>query len=152
MCWGTYALKLLVGQQEGYPTCKNLVVGCWHGYLSGTRCRLAYGPGDATATHCLSVLPFWHLLTRVVPDKGPWNVCLCVCMCVCGCVNWCMFSLQAAVLDGDLRPAWLILGPGCAWRLWSRGTWLRLQLSAAHPVRSSCQSDWWAAGDSCRAT
>jgi len=30
-----------------------LVVGCWHGYLSGARCRLAYGPADATATHCL---------------------------------------------------------------------------------------------------
>jgi len=29
------------------------VVGYWHGYLSGARCRLAYGPADATATHCL---------------------------------------------------------------------------------------------------
>ena len=29
------------------------VVGCWHGYLSGARCRLAYSPADATATHCL---------------------------------------------------------------------------------------------------
>ena len=29
------------------------VVGCWHGYLSGTICRLAYGPVDATATDCL---------------------------------------------------------------------------------------------------
>ena len=29
------------------------VVGCWHGYLSGARCRLACGPADATATHCL---------------------------------------------------------------------------------------------------
>ena len=29
------------------------VVGCWHGYLSGARCRLAYGPADATATYCL---------------------------------------------------------------------------------------------------
>jgi len=29
------------------------VVGCWCGYLSGTRCRLAYGPADATATHFL---------------------------------------------------------------------------------------------------
>jgi len=26
---------------------------CWCGYLSGARCRLAYGPADATATHCL---------------------------------------------------------------------------------------------------
>jgi len=29
------------------------VVGYWRGYLSGARCRLAYGPADATATHCL---------------------------------------------------------------------------------------------------
>ena len=32
---------------------KNWVVGCWCGYLSGVRCRLAYGPANATATHCL---------------------------------------------------------------------------------------------------
>ena len=47
------ALTLLVGLQEGHPACKNWVVGCWCGYLSGARCRLAYGPADATATHCL---------------------------------------------------------------------------------------------------
>ena len=47
------ALTLLVGRQEGHPACKNWVVGCWHGYLSGARCRRAYGPADATATHCL---------------------------------------------------------------------------------------------------
>jgi len=29
------------------------VVGCWRGCLSAVRCRLAYGPADATATHCL---------------------------------------------------------------------------------------------------
>ena len=28
------------------------------------------------------VLPFWYRLTRVVPDKGPLNVCVCVCVCV----------------------------------------------------------------------
>jgi len=44
------ALTLLVGRQEGHPACKNWVVGCWHGYLSGARCRLAYDPADATAT------------------------------------------------------------------------------------------------------
>ena len=37
--------------------CKNWVVGCWCGYLYGARCRRAYGPGDATATHCLSGSP-----------------------------------------------------------------------------------------------
>ena len=44
--------------------------------LSGARCRLAYGPADATVTHCHChslVLPFLYLLTRVVPDKGPLN-------------------------------------------------------------------------------
>ena len=51
------ALTLLVGQQEGHPACKkNQVVGCWRSYLSGARCRLAYGPADATATHCLLLL------------------------------------------------------------------------------------------------
>jgi len=48
------ALTLLVGRQEGHPACKKTrVVGCWHGYLSGARCRLAYGPADATAARCL---------------------------------------------------------------------------------------------------
>jgi len=47
------ALTLLVGRQEGHTACKNRVVGYWHGYLPGARCRLAYGPADATATHCL---------------------------------------------------------------------------------------------------
>jgi len=42
---------LLVGQQEGHLACKKLsgVVLAW---LSA-RCRLAYGPAAATATHCL---------------------------------------------------------------------------------------------------
>ena len=46
------ALTLLVGQQEGHPACKKNLSGgvlAW----SGARCRLAYGPADATATHCL---------------------------------------------------------------------------------------------------
>ena len=47
------ALMLLVGRQEGHPDCKKLSGEVWRGYLSGARCRLAYGPADATATHCL---------------------------------------------------------------------------------------------------
>jgi len=50
------ALTLLVGRQEGHPACKTLSGGCWRGYLSGARCRLAYGPADATATQ-LSLAP-----------------------------------------------------------------------------------------------
>ena len=41
------------GRQEEHLACKNWVAGCWHGYLSEARCRLIYGPADATATHCL---------------------------------------------------------------------------------------------------
>jgi len=44
-CW--------LGGRKGIQPIKNWVVGYWHGYLSGARCRLAYGPADATATHCL---------------------------------------------------------------------------------------------------
>ena len=54
LCGCFSALTLLVGRQEGHPACKkNWVVRCWRGYLSGARCRLAYGPADATATRCL---------------------------------------------------------------------------------------------------
>jgi len=51
------ALTLLVGRQEGHSVefrpVKNWVLGCWRGYPSGARCRFAYGPADATATHYL---------------------------------------------------------------------------------------------------
>ena len=78
-CW--------LGSRKGIRPIKNWVVGCWHGYLSGARCRLAYCPADTTATHCLLLqwnpdwfLPFWYWLTRVVPEKGPLNGCVCVCV------------------------------------------------------------------------
>ena len=45
------ASTLLVGRQEGHPACKNRVVGCCRGFLSGPRCSMAHV--DATfATHC----------------------------------------------------------------------------------------------------
>ena len=44
-CW--------LGGRKGIRPVKNWVVGRWRGYLSGVRRRLAYGPADATATHCL---------------------------------------------------------------------------------------------------
>ena len=47
------ALTLLVWRQKGHPACKKQSGGYWRGYLSGARCRLAYSPADATATHCL---------------------------------------------------------------------------------------------------
>ena len=47
------ALTLLFGRQEGHPACKKTEWWGAGGYLSGARCRLAYGPADATAAHCL---------------------------------------------------------------------------------------------------
>ena len=65
LCWSTLTFfcrwllpsvhwRCRLGGRKGIRPIKNWVVGCWHGYLSGARCRLAYGPADATATHfCL---------------------------------------------------------------------------------------------------
>ena len=55
-CW--------LGDRKGIRPVKSQVVECWHGYLSGARCRLAYGPEDATATHCLLLQknPDWFYL------------------------------------------------------------------------------------------
>jgi len=46
------ALTLLVGRQEGHLACKKLS-GVMLAWLSAMRCRLAYSPADATATHYL---------------------------------------------------------------------------------------------------
>jgi len=58
------ALTLLVGHQEEHPACKNWLMGCWCGYLSGVMCRLfAYGLADATA-----ISKLYHLLPYLNPD------------------------------------------------------------------------------------
>jgi len=89
------ALMLLVGRQEGPPACKNWMVGCWHSYVSGSRCRFAYGPADATATLTISccsksrlVLPSWCQLTQVVPDKIQEGCKTVVCVRVCVWFLW----------------------------------------------------------------
>jgi len=46
------ALTLLVGWQEVHQARKKLSGGLL-AWLSGVRCRLAYGSADASATHCL---------------------------------------------------------------------------------------------------
>jgi len=73
------ALTLLVGRQEGHPACKNRVVGCWHGYLSGASCRLAYGQADATATLTVSCfskiqISFTFLVPADPGSPGQWAV------------------------------------------------------------------------------
>ena len=63
-CW--------LGGRKGIRPVKNWVVRCWRGCLSGARCRLAYAQ--------LMPLPLtvWYQPTRVVLEKGPLNVCVCV--------------------------------------------------------------------------
>jgi len=72
------ALILLVGHQEEHPACKNWVMRCRCGYLSGVRCRLfAYGQlmplpsrNSSPLTYFKStlVLPFWYRLTQVLEE------------------------------------------------------------------------------------
>ena len=59
------------------------MVGWWRGYLSGARCRLAYGPTGAAATHCLLLQynrDWFYLSGTGSKEKGPLNVCVCVCV------------------------------------------------------------------------
>jgi len=44
-CW--------LGGRKVIRPVKNWVIGFWCGYLSGAKCRLAYGPANTTSTHCL---------------------------------------------------------------------------------------------------
>ena len=84
--WSAFsALTLLVGQQEGHPACKKLSdeVLAWLSVWSDV--QICMWPSWC---HCHSlslasvksrlVLTFWYRLTRVVPDKGPLNGCVCV--------------------------------------------------------------------------
>jgi len=90
---------LLVRQQEGHPACKKLS-GWMLAWLP--RCRLAYGPADATATHCLLLQwnPDWFYLS----EKGPLNGCACVLQYAVCCITW-----QAYFLPEDAhRRTWSI--------------------------------------------
>ena len=48
--WPSVLWRCGLGSRKGIQPVKNWVVGCWRGYLSGARCRLAYGPADATVS------------------------------------------------------------------------------------------------------
>ena len=47
------ALILLFGRQEGHPACKKVSVGMLARLSVWVKCRFAYGPADATASHYL---------------------------------------------------------------------------------------------------
>ena len=76
-------LTLLVGRQEGLQVCKKLSGGvlawlsAWSEVQTCIWPRWCHWLSLATVKSRL-VLPFWYLLTRVVPEKGPLNRCVCV--------------------------------------------------------------------------
>ena len=88
-CLAFSALTLLVGRQKGHPACKKLSGGVLAWLSAWSEVQTCIRPSWC---HCHSlclasvksrlVLPFWYWLTRVVPDKGPLNGCVCVCVLV----------------------------------------------------------------------
>jgi len=44
---------LLVGRQEGHPACKKLSGGLLAWLSACSEVQIAYGPADASATHCI---------------------------------------------------------------------------------------------------
>jgi len=81
------ALTLLVGWQEGHPACKKLSSGVLAWLSVSSEVQTCIWP-SGFHRHSLSlasvksrlVLPLWYRFTRVVPDKGPLNGCVCVCV------------------------------------------------------------------------
>ena len=91
------ALMLLVGWQEGYPVCKKLSSGVLAWLSVWSEVLTCICPSWCQC-HSLSlasvksrlVLPFWYRLTRMVPDEGPLNRCVCVCVC---------YALRGGILE-----------------------------------------------------
>ena len=86
-------MTLLVGRQEGHPSCKKLEwwgtklawLSVWNEMQTSIWPQLMPLPLTVSCSSKIQVfLPFWYRLTWVVPEKGSLNVCVCVCVCVCG--------------------------------------------------------------------
>ena len=83
-CLHSVLWRCWLGGRKGIWPVKNWVVGCWHGYLSGARCRLVHGPADATASDCplLQWNPDWFYLSGTGHPGSPGKravkrVCVC---------------------------------------------------------------------------
>ena len=94
-CW--------LGGRKGIRPVKNWVVGCWRGCLGwGADLHVAQQMQLPLTISCSSksrlvltclVLPFWYLLTRVVPDRFQQSSKTVVCVCVIywKLTEWCYF-------------------------------------------------------------
>jgi len=109
------ALTLLVGRQEGHLACKKTfewwgtgMVICLERDADLHMAQLMPLPLSLAAVKSRLVLPFWHRLTRVVPEKGPLYGCAC---------SLCAFSaLTLLVSQQEGRPACKKLSGGVlAW-------------------------------------
>ena len=109
------------------------------------------------------VLPFWYRLTRVVPEKGPLNVCVCVCrflihtetvVCLCSSSSSMEEHIQNVY---TLRPikttatsdtitstyVWIIFGRNVVMReLWTKVTWIHRGFSAHLFWKKTLDWEW----------
>ena len=84
---GFSALTLLVGRQEGHPACKKLSSGVLAWLSVWSEMQTCIWPSwchchslSLTSVKSRLVLPLWYWLTRLFPEKGPLNGCMCVCV------------------------------------------------------------------------
>jgi len=96
------ALTLLVGQQEGHPACKKTEwwgAGVVVSLERGADLHMAQLMPLPLTVSCFSkiqiALPFWYRLIRVVLEKGPLNVCVCVCVHACVRVCFCHMIIES---------------------------------------------------------
>ena len=88
------ALTLLVGRQEGHLACKKTewwgagVVICLEWVADLHMVQLMPVPLTVSCFSKIQIdFTFWYQLTRVIPDKGPLNRCVCLCICFSSAVH-----------------------------------------------------------------
>jgi len=74
-CW--------LGGRKGIRPVKIWVVGCWCGCRSGARCRLAYGPADATVSCSSKIQINFTFLVPAYPGSPGQRAVKWVCVCLC---------------------------------------------------------------------
>ena len=146
---------LLVGRLEGHLACKKLTgeVLAWLSIWSEVQMPLLL------TVCCFSKiqigLPLWYRLTRVVPEKGPLNVCVCVLPRVNFCGNYESLMSPSVLWRcwlGDrkgIRPvknsggvlAWLSVWSEVQTCVWPR--WCHCHSLSLAPVKSRLVLPFW---------